>query len=81
MDVIPEVEGSKEYKALLENEHRRINNKEYRQFDIYFKSGSFRSIHPRHDFKMTLEIDKKNRVARNWYKNINGATEFFEVNG
>ena len=57
--VHPERRKSEEIERLREHLTGRIENKDYRTFSVYFKSGSFRVISPRTELKLALDFDKE----------------------
>lgn len=67
---------SKEKLEQLETDLRsRIENKELRQYNIYFKGGSWRVLKPVTSHKLTLDFDLENGILQSLFHGLDGKTE------
>jgi hypothetical protein len=57
----------------------RIENKEFKQFNIYFKGGSWRILKPAMSHKMTLDLDLEAGKLLNLYHGLDGETVTIEI--
>ena len=74
-DVLPEM-VEKELQQAEADLKARINNKELRQFNILFKSGSFRTLEPANPQKLSIDFDRENDRAV--FQNHDGTTRVIE---
>lgn len=56
----------------------RIENKDLREYTIYFKSESFRTISPTNPNKLIFDADSNTRKVKEWRMGEDGKNEFWE---
>jgi hypothetical protein len=78
LDVYPEI-NNRERVRLEKELASRIENRELRDYIIYFKGGSISTIAPATPRKLALEFDRESGRVRNIYQGIDGETVTYEI--
>lgn len=75
LDVQPDLEPT-ELLKLKEHLKSQINNKDLRQYNVFFKGGSFRYIMPATPHKLTIDFDRENGKLRNLFQGLAGTAVY-----
>ena len=78
LDISPELEKAERHQMELELK-AQIDNKDLRQYNVFFKGGSIRMLQPATPQKLSIDFDRENRKLINVSQSLDGTVVTIEV--